>query len=315
MLICIKLYVIINQIKINEVFILRKIFALLMVLALLCTALTACTSESTNNESNESSTISTTDDVIESSIFENTTSGITMKPVETYTANSYVSGTYSSSILEASKFEFKPIEPVKPNAVDFTIDEFKSNMGENIDTADKSKIDSLDEKTRNELATQKANLVYDLAVAFNSKKINVNINETTGVMSLDSSVLFAGDSAELSKEGKDYLKKFVTAYSSIVFSNEYDGFVSKIMVEGHTAPVSGSTYESGLPLSKERANIVKEYCLSKEAGLSGEQLANLDSTLEAVGLSNSKPIKDSAGKVNMAASRRVTFRFLINIDQ
>ena len=82
------------------------------------------------------------------------------------------------------------------------------------------------------------------------------------------------------------------------------------MVEGHTAPVEGGTYESGLPLSQERANNVKNYCMSSETGVDVSKLA---ANLEAVGYSNSKPIKDASGNVDMAASRRVSFRFVINL--
>ena len=81
------------------------------------------------------------------------------------------------------------------------------------------------------------------------------------------------------------------------------------MVEGHTAPVGNSSYEEGLPLSEERAAVVKNYCLSLT------EYALQDGDLEDIGYSNSKPIKDKDGKVDMAASRRVSFRFIINLDK
>ena len=118
----------------------------------------------------------------------------------------------------------------------------------------------------------------------------------------------------LSAEGKTFLNTFISTYTSVVFSDEFDGFISKILVEGHTAPVSGTTYEDGLPLSEERANTVKDYCLSAETGISDDYAGELASTLDAVGLSSSKPVKDADGNVDMAASRRVSFRFLINLD-
>lgn len=158
---------------------------------------------------------------------------------------------------------------------------------------------------------KKEDLMEDLVSAFESKGIKVSVNSKTGEISMDSSVLFGGDSSELSSEGKTFLNKFVEAYTSIVFSDKYKGFVKKTIIEGHTAPVAGSTYESGLPLSKERAKVVKEYCVSKETGVDTSKLA---STLEAKGYSNSKPIKDINGNVDMEASRRVSFRFIINLE-
>ncbi|MBQ8731596.1 MAG: OmpA family protein [Oscillospiraceae bacterium] len=158
---------------------------------------------------------------------------------------------------------------------------------------------------------KKADLLADLTAAFQAEGISIEINAETGEMALDTSVLFGGDSAVVTSAGKDFLKKFAKVYHSIAFSDEYDGFISKTLVEGHIAPVSGSTYESGLPLSEERAANVLEYCLSDDAGV---DLAKFADEFEAIGYSNSQPVYNENGEVNMAASRRVSFRFMISID-
>ena len=163
-----------------------------------------------------------------------------------------------------------------------------------------------------DLVEMKEDLLADLIAAFRAEGITVSVNEETGELALDSSVLFGGDSAVLTENGKEFITRFLKVYTSVIYSEKYDGFISKTMVEGHTAPVKGSTYDSGLPLSEERANNVKNYCVSSENGVDTGKLA---SSLEAIGYSNSKPIYDTSGKVNMAASRRVSFRFIINLDQ
>ena len=141
----------------------------------------------------------------------------------------------------------------------------------------------------------------------------MKVDSATGEVSLDSSVLFGGDSAVLSADGKAFLNRFISAYSSVMLDDEFDGFISKIMVEGHTAPVAGDTFEDGLPLSQERAGVVRSYCLSDEAGLSPQSRTTLSSLMEAAGLSNSYPVKKADGSVVMAASRRVAFRFIVNL--
>lgn len=73
---------------------------------------------------------------------------------------------------------------------------------------------------------------------------------------MDSTVLFGGDSADLTNEGKEFLNKFVKAYTSIIYNEKYDGFISKTMVEGHIAPVSGTTYEGGIPLSEKELKML-----------------------------------------------------------
>jgi len=222
-------------------------------------------------------------------------------------------GSFAAGSIDLSGIE--TYETPKDVVVEFEIGDFKLNNVDNFSESDMSKIDSFTEDELKELAITKAELLEKLTIAFKNAGINVDINETSGEVSLDSSVLFGGDSAVLSDAGKDFLKKFISTYAEVVFADEFDGFISKIYVEGHTAPISGSTYESGLPLSEERADTVKNYCVSAETGVSADGITKLTSMLEAVGMSNSKPVKDSSGNVDVAASRRVSFRFLINLDK
>ena len=176
------------------------------------------------------------------------------------------------------------------------------------------KVDKLTESQLKEIVEKKNNLLDDLAAEFQKAGISVTVNAETGELAMDSSVLFGGDSAELTAEGKEFLNKFIGIYTSIVFSDKYNGFISKTMVEGHTAPVSGSTYESGLPLSQQRADNVKNYCISAESGVDAQYLTVLSANMESVGYSNSKPIKDANGNIDMDASRRVSFKFIINLE-
>ena len=109
-----------------------------------------------------------------------------------------------------------------------------------------------------------------------------------------------------------YNEKKILIHLLYSMSNIRDLFQKKI--EGHIAPVAGSTYESGLSLSQERADAVKSYCLSAANGVYPENISELTSTMEAVGMSNAAPVYDQSGNVDMAASRRVSFRFIINLD-
>ena len=160
--------------------------------------------------------------------------------------------------------------------------------------------------------TNKKNEIYDALIeSFKAEGINATVNKETGEIALDTAVLFGGDSAVLSDSGKAFLNKFIKAYTNVVYADEYNGFINKTMIEGNTAPVSGSTYASGYDLSVERAENVKNYCLSAETGVNVAPIAN---TFEAVGYSNSQPIYNDDGSVNMEASRRVSFRFLVDIE-
>lgn len=168
-----------------------------------------------------------------------------------------------------------------------------------------------EEKVQDVVAT-KEDLLAALVAAFKKEGITVTVNNETGELAMDSSILFGGDSADLTKEGKAFLNKFVSAYTSVIFSPKFDGLVAKTMVEGHTALLKGSTYQSGLPLSEKRAKAVMEYCASGDTGVDTSRLAPM---MEAVGMSNSKPIYKTDGSVDKSASRRVCFRFILDLSK
>lgn len=182
----------------------------------------------------------------------------------------------------------------------------------NIDSEQANSLNSLTESELKEIAEKKTDLFSDLANAFNDAGITVQINKETGEIAMDSAVLFGGDSAELTDAGKNFLNKFVNVYTSIIYNDKYDNFISKTMVEGHIAPVSGATYEGGLPLSEKRAENVKNYCLSNDTGV---DIAKLAATMETIGYSQSKPVYDNDGNVDIEASRRVSFRFIVNLEK
>ena len=172
-------------------------------------------------------------------------------------------------------------------------------------------IDSVDTEKLEELEQKKNSLLDDLAEEFNNAGVDVTINETTGELSVDSSVLFGGDSADVTAEGKEFIEKFVNVYTSVVFAEKYDGLVSKTVIEGHTAPLENSTYESGLPLSEDRAKNVLGCCTSLN---NNANIAKIKETFESVGCSNSKPVYTSTGEVDLEASRRVSFRLVLNLE-
>lgn len=197
-------------------------------------------------------------------------------------------------------------------------DRNKNDLNEYLTEEDAGKLDDLNDSQLEAIVEKKEDLMEDLAEAFEEAGLRVRINEKTGELAVDSSVLFGGDSDVLTDEGKAFLNKFMDAYTDVVYDEEYKGFVAKTIIEGHSAPVAGDTYESALPLSEQRANNVKAYCLSNESGMDAKYkkyILTLASSMEAVGYSNSKPIYDADGNVDMGASRRVSFRFIINLDQ
>lgn len=186
-------------------------------------------------------------------------------------------------------------------------------LGAGMGEEDQALLNALDDSDIEKLAKKKASLLEDLAKAYEEAGLNVAINKLTGEITLDSSILFAYNDSTLSEEGKTFLQQFIKVYSGVVFGEEYEDFVSRIMVEGHTDPTG--SYEVNKPLSEARANSVLTYCLSEECGVDAATLASLTETLQSIGYADEKPIYGPDGKVDNDASRRVSFRFIINLQQ
>lgn len=191
---------------------------------------------------------------------------------------------------------------------------YYGHLGANLSIEDAGKIEHLPETKVEDLVQKKEDLFAELEAAFKAEGINVTVNRDSGEISMDATVLFGGDSAVVTDAGKALLDKFINVYTSVIFSEKYEGFISKTMVEGHTAPVAGTTYEDGIPLSEQRAANVKAYCIAGQSGLSSEHLNALTASMDTIGYSCGKPIYNADGTVNMAACRRVSFKFLINLD-
>jgi len=161
------------------------------------------------------------------------------------------------------------------------------------------------------IAEMKASLMADLSVAFQTSGLAVTMDSTTGEIMIDSAILFGYNEDTVSDLGKAMLDRFITVYTAVVCSEKYEGFLSAIQVEGHTD--TSGTYEYNLDLSERRAWNVMEYCLSGSSGLSADTVAQLEDLMAAVGCSYDYPIYDKNGNVDMDASRRVSFRFIVDL--
>lgn len=171
-------------------------------------------------------------------------------------------------------------------------------------------VSDLTEKEIETIAEKRADLFDDLYQSFQQQGIQATINRSTGEIALGATILFDVNESSISGNGKMLLKEFMDVYTSVVFSKEYKDFVSKILIEGHT-DTSGS-YEMNQQLSLDRAVSVQEYCLSEDCGIDPAYANTLQTMLEAVGCSYDKPVYDENGEVDMDASRRVSFKFIVN---
>lgn len=188
---------------------------------------------------------------------------------------------------------------------------YADQMGSNISVEEIDKLAFMDQGTLDDILSKRSSMLDDLSSAYEQAGLQITVNRETGEVMLDSAVLFGVDETQISDEGKEFLKRFMQIYTDVVFSEPYSGFVSKILIQGHTD--TNGSYEMNQALSQARADSVRDYCLSSECGVDAH-LEALSSMLLAQGYSYDNPILDAAGNVDMDASRRVSFLFLIDLE-
>ncbi|MBR2185852.1 MAG: OmpA family protein [Lachnospiraceae bacterium] len=160
----------------------------------------------------------------------------------------------------------------------------------------------------------RAELVEDLKNEFKDSDLKVAVDEKTGAITFDSSVLFEYNKSTLTEKGKEFLAEFLPRYADVLLSPKYKDNISGILIEGHTD--TDGNYLFNLELSQKRALAVAEYCLNdKSEILPEEQLDSLKELVSATGRSYMNPVYDEDGEVDMEASRRVDFLFQLKDEE
>ena len=139
---------------------------------------------------------------------------------------------------------------------------------------------------------------WSFITALKSETFDGEVDEDTGNVTFDTTILFAFDSSTLTEKGKEDLKKFLDIYVPKVLSDKNKPQLNQIIVEGHTDTTGSHDYNQ--MLSEDRANAVVKYSV--------EQYPELKPYIVAKGYSYDYPIKNADGSVNMEKSRRVVFK-------
>ncbi len=157
-------------------------------------------------------------------------------------------------------------------------------------------------------------LVKDLSKEFGDSDLKVSVDEKTGAITFDSSILFDYGKAVIKPTGEEFLEQFLPRYADILLSSKYKDNISEIIIEGHTD--TEGTYMYNLQLSQKRALAVAEYCLSDKSGvLTKSELEGMRSLVSATGRSYSNPIYTASGTIDMEASRRVEILFRLKDEE
>ena len=188
-------------------------------------------------------------------------------------------------------------------------DLYTSDVSSSLDVGSAKDLAKMSDAERDALIKRIGELYTDLDKALKEAGINATIDKETGEIALDSVLLFEVNAFAVSAEGQRMLSNFLKAYTSVIFDEKYDGFVSEIEIEGHSDPTGDPDYNR--TLSQYRADNVMEFCLSDGTGLDSAVTKKLADMVTAQGYSSDRPIYREDGTVDLDASRRVSFRFVI----
>ena len=160
----------------------------------------------------------------------------------------------------------------------------------------------------------RSELIEALKEEFEDSDLHISVDEQTGAITFDSSILFEYNEESLKDSGKEFLAEFLPRYVRILLGSRYRQYVSEIIIEGHTDTTGD--YLFNLKLSQKRAFSVAEYCLSEDIDiLRASELERLRSLVTANGRSYSSPVYKEDGTVDMDASRRVEVLFRLKDEE
>lgn len=182
---------------------------------------------------------------------------------------------------------------------------------------------ALDEKTAqlkdqqaqiDQIIGVKADVIEALKNEFSKNNINVDIDAQTGALTLEASVMFDYDQAELTDAGKQALEQILPIYCKVLLQDDYMKYLAEIIIDGYTD--TDGDYSYNLQLSQQRSLAVAQYLLDIQGNfLDVTQSQNLEKYLTVNGHSMANPVLDANGNVDKDASRRVEVKFRLKDEE
>ena len=160
----------------------------------------------------------------------------------------------------------------------------------------------------------KAEVIEALKNEFSKNNINVDIDAQTGALTLEASVMFDYDQAELTDAGKQALEQILPIYCKVLLQDDYMKYLAEIIIDGYTD--TDGDYSYNLQLSQQRSLAVAQYLLDIQGNfLDSTKSANLQYYLTVNGHSMANPVLDADGNVDKDASRRVEIKFRLKDEE
>lgn len=177
-----------------------------------------------------------------------------------------------------------------------------NTAGDNLENTEAA--EKMDEDTQARIIEEKNTVVSAMKDSFEESEIKAEMDEQSGTVRFDTNIVFDVNSAEIADAGKSELDEFLKAYIPIMQEQVQKGNIAKVQIDGHTD--TNGDHEYNQDLSERRAQAVADYIIAS--------YPEIEPYLVTKGYSFDKPVLAEDGSVDMAASRRVEFRFILDTD-
>lgn len=161
--------------------------------------------------------------------------------------------------------------------------------------------DVITDQQREKLAEIQVAALAELEQAYQIAELPASIDFVRGQIVLEADRLFGTVGWELTQEGQDILQRFLDIYTAVILKEAYAGYISHIVIEGHTG--ADSDYSDSQALSMNRADVVASSFM--------KQFPDFEKDIQFTGCAYDYPVYNDDGLVNADESNRMVFRFLL----
>ena len=183
---------------------------------------------------------------------------------------------------------------------------------------------ALDEKTAqlkdqqaqiDQIIGVKADVIEALKNEFSKNNINVDIDAQTGALTLEASVMFDYDQAELTDAGKQALEQILPIYCKVLLQDDYMKYLAEIIIDGYTD--TDGDYSYNLQLSQQRSLAVAQYLLDIQGNfLDATPVTRIWKNIsQSMRHSMANPVLDANGNVDEDTPRRVEVKFRLKDEE
>ena len=156
--------------------------------------------------------------------------------------------------------------------------------------------------------TELLNAVHDELLKNNFEVI---IDDKHGILRISEGVLFDVGEASVKPQGQAIINKMGTVLCDLLTTEEFDGSVETIFIEGHTdnTPIETMEFPSNWELSTKRA--INTWLTLQASTPASNTLLNKNKQpiFSCSGYADTRPIADNATVAGKSANRRIDFRF------